>query len=87
MNYKINKETCCKMCGKEIGLEESEGRTPKNPAKPPDDIMKLSFIRMYDGGEFFECSEHNEDVFYFHPYCAEALLPKNHFTWLKGSSA
>jgi len=84
MNYKINKETRCKMCGKEINLKESEGGEFEVAHPSFLNVMKLSFIRMYDSGDLIECSEHGEDTFYFHPDCARALLPKNNFIWLKG---
>tara|TARA_Y100000310_G_C20350642_1_gene654176 strand:- start:8 stop:304 length:297 start_codon:yes stop_codon:yes gene_type:complete len=84
VNYKISKETCCKMCGQEINLKEPA--PDKFEVTHPSflNVMKLSSIRMYDSGEFIECSEHGEDAFYFHPDCARALLPENHFIWLKG---
>ena len=83
MNYKISKETCCKMCGKEIDLEDSYDKGLKIETASFDNVMKLSSIRMYDGDDFIECVERKEETFYFHPYCAETLLNKNHFDWLK----
>jgi hypothetical protein len=82
MNYKISKETRCKMCGKEIDYKEPEISNFGIATASFDNIMKLSYIRMFDGGEFIECAERADDVFYFHPDCGKALLKINHFDWL-----
>ena len=83
MNFKVKKETCCKMCGESI-LVEHEGMSAFTEQMGRfRNTTRLSTIRTREGDSTIECHEQEEDVFFFHPDCIKSVLRANCFDWLK----
>jgi hypothetical protein len=83
MNYKINKETRCKMCGDSILIGHKDMASFIEKMGRFCDISRLSTIKMREHENTIECHEQKEDVFYFHPDCIKSVLKANCFNWLK----